>query len=126
MAFFGELGSINAVLKSATGLISEIKRPRLKSDDFARLLEAQVQQANPTKSSADSASRPETVVEKATRLSSQYMQLHDADRSGTLSMAESGLDEAAFSQIDIDGDGALNSAELQAAATSRILARYQQ
>ncbi len=125
MSFLGELGSINAVLKSATGLVREFKRPRVKSEDFARLLEAQVQQAASAKG-APGASRPETVGETASRLTGQFMQLRDADRNGTLDLAESGLDAAAFAGVDLDGDGQLNRAELEAVAAARIVSRYQQ
>jgi hypothetical protein len=123
MGFLGEISALGGVLKSATGLVRELKRPRLSDESFEELLRDQMKlQAEVNKSQASGAG----MVTRAEQWSTAYRARMDADGDGLLSEGESGLSQDVFRSLDSDGDGKLSGAELQAAALKTLLQQQRQ
>jgi uncharacterized protein (DUF2141 family) len=102
MDILSGIGAANALLRGATGLIREIKRPRIGKEDFSAILQSQLQQA---KSSKPAFINPEQLAPK-------FMAQHDLNGDGRLTMGESGFSQEAFSLLDQNADGKLSLEEL--------------
>jgi len=110
MAFLGEIGAINAAVGGVANLISEFKRPSLKSEDFASLLRAQMEHRRAPSPLEQQAAQFKHAAQQSNRL----MELNDANADGFLTMQESGLAQELFGRLDIDGDGRLSFEEVRA------------
>lgn len=118
MGFLGEIGALNGVLKSATGLVRELKRPRLSNESFEKLLHEQMKLAAEVETKRVDGT---ATLSQAQDWSANFRAKFDADGDGLLTEAESGLAPDVFKQLDSDGDGKLSDAELQAAALKALL-----
>ncbi len=120
MSFLGGISGVNALLRSATGFVRELKRPRLSNEDFANILRSQVRQTNTRPGAAAGVDR---LGDQAARLGGQFVQVRDVDGNGTLSEAESGLRGQLFAQLDANRDGELSALEMRAPFMEMLDAR---
>ena len=99
----GQLTAVNSVLKNAAGLVRELKKPRVSNEDFAALLQQQIQsQVGDTSKSSSGED-----------LSQRLISLRDLNNDGVLTQEESGLSASLFERLDSDADGLLSLEELQ-------------
>jgi hypothetical protein len=111
MSLLTGIGAVNALLRGATGLVKEIKRPRLSNDDFANILKQKIDQPQWTQGPS---SRLQIISDEVTRMTDQLIATRDIDGSRTLNMQESGLSEQSFQGLDANRDGELSHSELRA------------
>ncbi|MBP8128046.1 MAG: hypothetical protein KA184_00585 [Candidatus Hydrogenedentes bacterium] len=112
MNILQSLNGAAAVLRGATGLVRELRRPKAADAAFAALLQAQLQRNDPAAAQRS--------AEAITKQSERFISLRDADRDGRLTLEESGLTQEAFAKLDIDGDGALTAAEVAKPALNAL------
>lgn len=113
MGLLGEVSALNGVIKGATGLVRELKRPTLSNAQFENLLHEQLKMSANTNSKTTEG--PDAAT-RAARWSATYRGKMDADGDGLLSLEESRLAPEVFLKMDVNRDGKLGAAELQAAA----------
>ena len=106
MNMLSQLSGIDSVLKSATGLLHEFKRPKLSGEHFAQVLEKQMENAPEQRILA----QRELLVAKSDRM----VERMDFDGNGKLSLEESGMRSELFKQLNQDQDGHLSAEELRA------------
>ena len=111
MSILGGIGGVGALLRGATSLVREMKRPRMGNEDFSMVLRNQMQQAYAAPGATTGIDR---LSDQVTRLSGQFVQVRDVDGNGTLSEAESGLRAELFEELDVNRDGELSSLEMRA------------
>ena len=111
MSLLTGIGAVNALLRGATGLVREIKRPRLSNEDFANILQQKIDQPQTTHGPS---SRLQILSDEVTRMTNQLIATRDIDGSHTLNSQESGLSEQCFQQLDANRDGELSHSELRA------------
>lgn len=104
-------------LQAASGLLHGIALARQQPHaappprtSFAELLAASGPDG--VKAAERAAARENTA--RAETLARRYLDLHDANGDGKLSLEESGLDRKTFARLDLDGDGRLSFDELRA------------
>lgn len=105
MNILGHLNSLNGVLQGATGLVRELKQPRLSSEDFASILKKQLEQAP--------AQRLNAMEQVAVAKSERFVERMDFDGDQKLSLEESGLKAELFQKLDANQDGYLTAEELR-------------
>ena len=107
MSFLASLTGVNEVVRNATGLLQELKRPRISKQEFAAILREELRQsATPDNGEA-------RMLQKINALSQRFVETRDADANGRLSLLESGLSPELFAQLDSDGDGELSLKEVR-------------
>ena len=111
MSLLTGIGAVNALLRGASGLIREIKRPRLTNDDFANILNQRIEQA---KTAHGDSQRLQVLSAEVTRMTEQFIAVRDVDGNHALNIQESGLNAKNFGQLDTDHNGQLTQLELRA------------
>jgi hypothetical protein len=107
MSFLASLTGVNEVVRNATGLLQELKRPRLSKQEFSTILREELRQtATPDNGEA-------RILQQINALSQRFIETRDADANGRLSLLESGLKPELFAQLDTDGDGELSLTEIR-------------
>lgn len=107
MSFLASLTGVNEVVRNATGLLQELKRPRISKQEFAAILREELRQAT-TPNNGEA-----RMLQKINALSQRFVETRDADANGRLSLLESGLSPELFAQLDSDGDGELSLKEVR-------------
>ena len=110
MNILTNLSAVGGLLNGAAGLVREFKQPKLSGDDFAKLLEIQLAQANSTQAAQE---KREQRVEWVNAMTQRFTEQRDANGDGMLTRDESGLAEEVFARFDVDGDGMLTLEELR-------------
>lgn len=104
------IGAVGTALKGAAEMVRELRRPTLKSEDFATVLRARMEhQSQPDAQNVFAAQLRESGLQGA-----KFMQVRDANADGMLSMEESALAQELFNKLDIDQNGKLSVEEVQA------------
>ncbi len=111
MSLIQGLGAANSLLQNATGLVRELKRPRIKQETFKQIIMDQLQ-AN--RQENNKTSQMERIDKKALVLSERFIQLRDTQGNGKLTLEESGMDRELFQKVDINADGTLSRDEVHA------------
>lgn len=109
MTPLSSLASTNALFRGTANLVRAFKQPRLKSEDFASVLKAQL-----NKKPATSAEIQQARQQTALLQSAQLMKSRDADTDSLLTKDEAGLAPELFKKLDLDADGRLSQDELKA------------
>lgn len=107
MSFLASVTGVNEVLRNATGLLQELKRPRLTKQEFSAILREQLRQT------AVPGANEARMLQQINVLSRQFIETRDADANGRLNLPESGLKPELFKQLDSNDDGELNLAEIR-------------
>ncbi len=68
----------------------------------------------------DASAASDAAAQAYSSLTAMIMGLADGDRSGDLTLEESGLDEETFNQFDLDGDGVITGDELSTAIENGV------
>ncbi len=108
MGLLTSIGAVDAVLRGATGLVHELRKP--KQSSFQPVLQQQIQEST---NGLDKNATPAQIEQRAMELGARYMRARDANGDGVLSAAESGMNAQAFSRYDADKDGRLSMDELR-------------
>lgn len=111
MSLLQGLGAANNILQNATGLVRELKRPRIRQETFEQILIAQI---NATQPEDNKAAFSERIDEKALILTERFIQLRDSQGNGKLTLEESGMERELFQKVDSNGDGVLSRDEVHA------------
>jgi len=106
------IGMANGLLKGASELVQELKRPKAHETAFADLLKQQMNQSKPTQNDM-----------RIQQLSEQFMKLHDVNGDGVVSANESGLPSEVFKLFDRNRDGQLGLEELKQTGIESIATR---
>ena len=111
MSFLAGIGAVNALIRGASGLVREVKRPRMSNEEFANILRQKVDQAKITYGDSN---RLQALSNEVTRMTAQFIAARDLDGNHSLNIQESGLNAHHFHQLDTDNDGELTHLELRA------------
>ena len=107
MNLISGIGALGGLAQGAANLVKELRRPRLKSEDFAALVQAEV-----AKTRQQTAREAEPAA-RADQFSAQFMTHRDVNADGVVNFKESGLARDMFDRLDTDGNGALSRAEVR-------------
>lgn len=110
MAILGQIAGTNALLSGATGLVNAVRRPKLNSADFKNVLQERMRLQNDPNVLHQRAEKARNEADSAAR---QFMKLRDHDNNQLLSRDESGMEAAAFTQMDANRDGSLTLDEIK-------------
>ncbi|MFM1919393.1 MAG: hypothetical protein RLZZ303_1027 [Candidatus Hydrogenedentota bacterium] len=103
--------ALGGVFKGATSLVQALKTPKLTGEQFAEILNRQIEMHRGGASASTMLSQS-----TANALSDKFLALRDADGDLRLRVEESGLDPVKFVAMDADRDGYLTVQELRAYA----------
>ncbi len=106
MNILGQIGAVGSVLRGASALVRELKRPKMSTETFDRFLLQQMETSKKT--------GKVQAAQEAQRMSERFLQTFDVNGDGGLSLEESGMAAVQFSRLDQDQDGLLSARELQA------------
>ncbi len=114
MNLLSSIGALGGLAQGAANLVRELRRPQLKSEDFAALMQAELarNQQAPAQE-ADPAVR-------AAAFSAEFMAGRDVNADGRLSFSESGLSREVFEKLDADANGALSRDEVRQAYLAQL------
>ena len=121
MAIIGQLTGATGLLNGATGLVNSVRKPSLKSADFASVLKERMRLSNDPVVMHQRAEKARTDADSTAR---RFMQLRDYNNDQLLSRDESGLEAAAFGKLDTNSDGRLTLDELKKPSTDAIARMY--
>lgn len=107
--------ALGGVFKGATSLVQALKTPKLTGDQFAEILNRQIEMHRGGAGASTMLSQS-----RANALSDKFLALRDADGDLRLRVEESGLDPVKFAAMDADRDGYLTAQELRAYAGANL------
>lgn len=121
MSVLNQLAPVNGLVSGLKGLVGELRKPTLKSADFASVLRERMRLANDP---ATQRMRAEKLRNQADQTAQRFLGQRDSDSDGLLSADESGLETAMFNQLDTNKDGSLNLTEIKKPALDAIARLY--